>query len=109
MKVIKRWKTVLALKIPVYAPRGRRGEPAFNSADLSDRLHDITSELSIVDAAVHGLRVDDPEAYGLYLILRRQIDRIKAIKAEIHPPRVKRGQGVKSLPSSAPADAFPDV
>jgi|GEM_PF-5287210 len=80
--MINHWKTVLALKIPVWAPRT---EPDLNTVNVADQLHDITSQLIIVEAAIDGLHIGDPQAYGLYLVIRRQIDHIKAISAQIHP------------------------
>lgn len=61
--------------------------------DISDRLTDLASELKVVIAAVDGLHPYQPESYGLYVMINRQIDQINAIRDEILPPP---GQGQAS-------------
>ena len=56
-----------------------------NVYDISDRLTDISSELTVVIAAIDGLHCRT-EGYGLYLMLTRHIEQIDAITKELCPP-----------------------
>ena len=69
--------------------RRNRKRRDFNTVDIVDRLSEVRGELSALGLAIHDLRVGEPESFGLYLILRRQIDAIQEIKVEIHPPLKK--------------------
>ena len=71
--------------------RGAKRRKALKTVEISDRLSRVISELSVIDAAIAEMRVGEPQAFGLYLILRRQIDIIEDIKTEIHPPLTKKG------------------
>lgn len=56
-----------------------------NIYNLSDRLTDMVSELTVIVAAVDSLQKAE-EGYGLYLMLTRHINEINAIKTELLPP-----------------------
>ncbi|MEO1243247.1 MAG: hypothetical protein AAFX54_15155 [Pseudomonadota bacterium] len=86
MKVSKRWKTVLALKVPVF----RRREE-LKTVDIADRLNEIVSELTIIDTAINSLDIDDRQRFGFYMILSKQINDIIAVRDTVHPPKVSRG------------------
>ena len=47
--------------------------------DLSEQLFEIAGELDVIMTASQITEFHESEAFGLYLILRRQIKRIRAI------------------------------
>ena len=77
--MLKRWMIALPLKRAQRADAaGQEGE-SVDLGELSEELFEIAGELDIVATASQIVDFSDSEGYGLYLILRRQIDRIKAV------------------------------
>lgn len=83
----KRWKTVFALKIPIRREANALG---LNTVDIADRLDTVVSELTLVDAAIHGSDIEGPALFGFYSVLRRQMDEITAIRNAINPRVMRR-------------------
>ena len=79
--MLKRWKTLPALKIPACGPYK---EAKLDTVDIADRLNAVVSELTVVNSAIHGLEVEEREQFGIYLVLRRQINEIISVRNKVH-------------------------
>ena len=83
--MFKRMKSLLFSKPSRPAPsEPAPTEPAkegggVDLCDLSEQLFEIAGELDVIMTASQITEFHESEAFGLYLILRRQIKRIRAI------------------------------
>lgn len=83
-KMLQRLRFILPQKLFGSAPpeKPRQGaEP--NLEDMTEELFEIAGELDVVMTAFMSNEFSDSESFGLYLILRRQTNRIRLIGTEM--------------------------
>ena len=80
--MLTRWIPALLQK-PARFAEPEPPKEGVDLGDLSEQLFEIAGELDVIMTASQITAFHESEAFGLYLILRRQINRIKAINAEI--------------------------
>lgn len=76
--MLNRWIPALLQKLSQPAPPEPPKE-GVDLGDLSEQLYEIAGELDVIMTASQITEFHESEAFGLYLILRRQIKRIRAI------------------------------
>ncbi len=82
--MLERLKPILPQKLFRSETRAKPGRGAeHNLSQMTEDLFDIASELDVVTTAYMSEDFSDAESYGLYLILRRQINRLRLIGTEI--------------------------
>ena len=80
--MLNRWIPALLQK-PARLTAPKPPEEGVDLGDLSEQLYEIAGELDVIMTASQITKFHETEAFGLYLILRRQINRLKAINEEI--------------------------